>query len=165
MKMVKDEPPKDERLVKYNESPADNTVRLAKKGFFGGILFSILPLHTQVQTNSFLVLTGKCLGNYAIPFGVSAGVFGAITSLLDEYRGKDKLITNAAMGGFVAGVVYGSRTFKPWKAFQAGCRLAAAAAVIRYLVVGERIRTRTEGERLIFDTVYHSEMEHLKPGA
>ena len=41
--------------------------------------------------------------------GMSAAVFASVTTTMDEWRGKDKAHTNAAVGGFVSGLVYGAK--------------------------------------------------------
>jgi len=122
----------------------------------------IMALHADPRL-SYAEIAGRHLVKVAFPYVVTATTFGLTTSILDEVRGKDKPISNAFLGGGVAGLVLACTTHSPYKVAHRTFLFAALGAFTRFIVMncGYVYDPQAQLDR-INNSLYMSNLEHLK---
>jgi len=135
-----EQPFADNYVVRQDENCMKNTLKFMGYGTVWGSAVSIMVAQ-NTENVAFLESAGRSVVRYIFPAVLVGATFAATTCLLDDLRGRDKIVTNGILGGAMAGVALGTKTHSPGKvakyAFMVGmlggfARLCAVNGYYRY---------------------------------
>jgi len=155
----------DEYVIKPDDSCLKATFKYMAGGAITGTAASII-IAQNYENRAFLETAGRSIARYIFPAVLIGATFASTTCLLDDIRGRKYQVSNAALGGALAGAVLGTKTHSPGKvvkyAFMLGLLggFARACAVNGYVIYDQKARLED-----INKTLFTADLQHLTPGS